>query len=197
MDLLEAPNAPYWNKVAEAAATGVKASISKGIGGLFKAADCTGGKVVLSGDVTKVKLAKLRKECLGRTADTVLALSPDLYAETLALFDTNVIGDSNAIRNGYVGNLYGFKAVIQLNDLPTGVIGAIIPSNAVAIASRAVTVGDPSCYSEVGAASDEFGFTLTFLRHGSAAKGKGFLNATSLWGAALVQPSKIKYISAS
>ena len=76
MDLLEAPNAPYWNKVAEAAATGVKASISKGIGGLFKAADCTGGKVVLSGDVTKVKLAKLRKECLGRTADTVLALSP-------------------------------------------------------------------------------------------------------------------------
>ena len=111
-DLLEAPNAPYWNKVAEAAATGIKASISKELGGLFTTTACTGGKVVLSGDVTKVKLAKLRKECLGRTADTVLALSPDLYAETLALFDTNVIGNSNAIRNGYVGNLYGFKAVI-------------------------------------------------------------------------------------
>lgn len=108
-----------------------------------------------------------------------------------------MIGDSNAIRNGVVGNLYGFKAVVQMKDLPDGVIGAIIPENAVAIASRAVAVGDPSCYSEVGTASDEFGFTMTFLRHGSAAKGKGFLNATCLWGAALVQPSKIKYISAS
>lgn len=84
-----------------------------------------------------------------------------------------------------------------MNDLPSGVIGAIIPANAIAIASRAVTVGDPSCYSEVGTATDEFGFSITFLRHGSAAKGKGFLNATSLWGAAMVQPSKIKYISAS
>lgn len=112
MDLLEAPNAPYWNKVATAAAEGIKGSISKELGGLFLSSDCTGGKVVLSGELTKAKLAKLRKECLGRTAETILALSPDLYAEALALFDSNVIGDSNAIRNGVVGNLYGFKAVI-------------------------------------------------------------------------------------
>jgi len=197
MDLLEAPNAPYWNKVAQAAANGIKASISRELGGLFTTTACTGGTTVLSGDVTKVKLAKLRKQCLGRTAETVLALSPDLYAEALALFDTNVIGDSNAIRNGAVGNLYGFKSVIQMKDLPDGVVGALIPDNSVAIASRAVTVGDPSCYSEVGTVSDEFGFALTFLRHGSAAKGKGFLNATCLWGAALVQPDKIRLITRS
>lgn len=92
-DLLEAPNAPYWRRVADAAADGIKASISQGLGGMFTSSACTGGKVVLSGDLTKAKLAKLRKECLGRVADTVLALNPDLYAETLALCDVGVVGN--------------------------------------------------------------------------------------------------------
>lgn len=85
-----------------------------------------------------------------------------------------------------------------MNDLPSGVIGAIIPRDSVAFASRAVPVGDEGCYSEYGIVTDpETGYTLTVLRHGSAAKGKGFINVTSLWGAALVQPTKIKYIAAS
>ena len=198
MDKLEAPNAPYWRRVAEAGADGIKASISQGLGGLFTAAACTGGKVVLSGDVTKAKLAKLRKECLGRVADTVLALNPDLYAETLALLDNGTLGSDSAIRAGIAGNLYGFRAVIQLNDLPSGVIGALIPRDCVAFASRAVPVGDEGCYSEYGTVSDpETGYTITVLRHGSAAKGKGFINITSLWGANLIQPSKVKYIAAS
>lgn len=197
MDLLEAPNAPYWRRVAEAAGEGIKGAISKQLGGMFTATACTGGKVVLSGDMTKAKLAKLRKECLGRVADTVVLLNPDLYAETLALFDSSVLGSTNAVVDGVAGKLFGFRAVAQALDLPSGVLGAIVPRDAVAFASRAVPVGDESCYSEYGTVTGEDGYTLTVLRHGSAAKGKGFINVTSLFGCALVQPSKIKYIAAS
>ncbi len=195
-DKLEAPNAPYWAKVREAAANGVKASISTTLGGLFTAAACTGGKAALS-SVTKQKIAGLRAECLGRCADTVLALCPTYFNDLLSLLDANILGTADAIRTGYIGGLYGFKAVVQMNDLDSGVLGAIIPSSAVAVASRAFPVADEGAYSEMGTVTDEFGFTLTVLRHGSAAKGTGFINVASLWGAALVQPTAIKYIAAS
>ena len=196
MDKLEAPNAPYWGKVRTAAANGVKASISTTLGGLFTAAACTGGKHVMA-SVTKATVAACRAACLGRCADTVLGLCPEYYNGLLSLLDADILGAQDAIKNGYIGGLYGFKGVVQLLDLPDGIKGAIIPADSVAIASRAFPVGEESCYAEYGTVSDEFGFTLTVLRHGSAAKGKGFLNVVALWGAALVQPDKIKYIAAS
>lgn len=188
--MLEAPNAPYWNKCAEAGANGVKAYISKEIGGLFLSADCTGGEETL-GAITKANIAKLRAKCKGRVADTVLGLAPVEYAEVLALMDANVYNSAEAIQNGQIANLYGFKAVVQLNDLPSGCKGALIPSNAIAVASRAVAVADESIYSEVGTAVDDYGFAITVMRHGSAAKGTGFINITSLFGCKVVKGDEI------
>lgn len=195
-DVLEAPNAPYWNRCAEGAADSVSKNISATIGGLFTTTACSGGKVVMA-TVTKANLAKCRKECAGRIANTVLALSPDYYADALALFDSNVFGNADPIQQGYIGKLYGFKAVVQMNDLPSGVLGVIIPDNAIAIASRAVGVADESVYSEFGTVTDENGFTLTVMRHGSAINGKGFINVTTLFGATLVNGANCKYIAAS
>ncbi len=195
-DKLEAPNAPYWAKVREASANGVKTSISTALGGLFTAAACTGGKVVLA-SVTKATISGLRASCEGRCADTVLALEPGYYNTLLSLLDANVLGTQDAIKNGYIGGLYGFKAVVQMNDLPAGIKGALIPASSVAVASRAFPVADEAAYSEYGTVTDEYGFTLTVLRHGSPAKGTGFINVVALWGAALVQASKIKYLAAS
>lgn len=196
LDALAAPNAPYWARVREAAANGVKASISTTIGGLFTSTACTGGKAVMA-SVTKKTLAGLRAEALGRTADTVVALCPAYFNEALSLLDSSVYGGAEAVRTGYIPGLYGFKAVVQMNDLDSGVLGAIIPSNAVAVAARAFPVVDEGAYSEYGTVSDEYGFTLTVLRHGSPAKGSGFINVACLWGAALVQPGAVKYIAAS
>ena len=192
-DILEAPNAPYWNQCAEAAANGIRSYVSQAIGANFLSTEIT-ATTTLTGDLTMTKLAKLRNQCLARIADTVLVLSPDLYAETLGLFSANVFGSDEPVRNGYVGNLYGFKAVMQCKDMPTGIKGALVPTNAIAVASRAVTVGDIYPYSEYGTVSDEFGFTLTFLRHGSARTGKGYINCTSLFGVKTVQPDMIKLI---
>lgn len=190
MDILDTPNAPYWNKCAEGGATSVSTAISKAFGGLFTAPE-EGG---VSLTVSKSGLAKLRKECAGRIADTVLALAPEQYADALALFDANVYGGADAIKNGMIPGLYGFKAVVELRDAGEGVKGALIPSNAIAVASRAVEVGDDSCYREIGNVSDENGFTLTVMRHGSAAKGMGFLNVTTMFGMAKVQPDAIKIL---
>lgn len=192
-DVLEAPNAPYWTKCAVAAAEGIRKDISEDLGGIFLSTEIT-STVTLSGDITKAKLAKLRKQCAGRVADTVLCLSPDVYAEALSLFDSNVYGGAEAIREGKIDGLYGFKSVVELKDLPTGVVGALIPSNAIAVASRAVAVADPSCYSEYGTVADDSGFSLTFMRHGSAKTGKAYLNCTTLWGVKVIQPNAVKLL---
>ena len=195
-EALELVNSPYWNDVATAAANSVSKSISATIGGLFTTANCTGGKVVLA-SVTKAGLAGLRSSCVGRVADTVLMLAPDYYADTLALFDSSAYGGQDPVQTGMIPRLYGFKAVVQGNDLPTGVKGVILPYNAIAVASRAVAFTDPSCYSEFGTVMDENGFTMTFLRHGSAATGTAYINATCLFGASFVKKANVKYIAAS
>lgn len=188
-DVTEAPNAPFWSKCAEAGSTAVGGYISQAFGAIFNDTDITLSASLAS--VTKGNLAKLRKECKARVADTVLALAPDQYADALALFDSNVIGDSDAIRDGQVKKLYGFKSCVELRDLPEGIKGALIPATAVAVASRAVRVADEDCYSEYGTASDENGFTLTVLKHGTPRTGKGYINMTTLFGFGLVQPDKI------
>lgn len=189
-DVLEAPNAPYWNKCAEGGAQSIRAYVSKKLGGLLTSEKCTGGEETL-GAITKANIAGLRSKCKARVADTVLALDPATYEATLALFDANVYGGKDAVQDGKFVSLYGFKAIIQLNDLPVGCKGALIPSDSIAWASRAVAVADESVYSEIGNASDEYGFTLTVMRHGSAGKGTGFINITTLVGADVVQGDQI------
>lgn len=191
----EAPNAPYWGRMTSAMVNAIDGNISTVLGGLFTAAACTGGKVVLA-SVTKASVAELITKCAGRVSDTVLGLNPVGYATLLSLLDVSAYGGAEAIRTGYIPGLYGFKAVIQLKDLPDGVTGALIPSTAVAVAARK-TIKDEAGFLEAGTVMDENGFPITITRHFSAAKRDTFLNADVLWGAALVQPAKVKYLAAS
>ena len=191
-DTLELDN-PYWDKLAEACSNSVRASISATIGGLFTTSNCTGGAINMD-TVTKAGVAGLRTECVGRVADNVLLLAPDYYADLLSLLDSSAYGSTDPIQTGYIPRLYGFKAIAQGNDLPSGVKGVLLPYNSIAIASRPVGIADTECYSEYGTVKDENGFTLTILRHGSPATGGAFVNATCLFGAGFVKKSNVKYI---
>lgn len=191
----EAPNAPYWGRVRTALVNAIDANISSVLGGLFTTTACAGGKVVLA-SVTKATLAGLIEKCSGRVASTVLGLNPANYATALSVLDTSAYGGAEAIRLGYIPQLYGFKAVVCLRDLPTGVTGALVPDTSVAVAARA-TVKDFAGFIEGDNVTDENGFTITVTRHFSPAKRDEFLNADVLWGAALVQADKIKYLAAS
>ena len=191
-DRLELDN-PYWDKLAEACSNSVSASISATIGGLFTTSNCTGGAINMD-TVTKAGIAGLRTECIGRIADNVLLLAPDYYAELLSLLDSSAYGSTDPIQSGWIPKLFGFRGIAQANDLPSGVKGVLLPYNSIAIASRAVGIADPECYTEYGNVKDENGFTLTILRHGSPATGGAFVNATCLFGAEFVKKSNVKYI---
>lgn len=196
-DVLELANAPFWNKVAEAGRNAIANAVEKSIGdAITTALESITKETTALGTLTLAKLAALRSKCKGKIGDTVLVLSPEKFDEALGLFDSSVYGGTEAVRGGVIPNLYGFKSVVRM-ELPkydgtsTASTAALIPSNAIAVATRAVAVGDESCYSEIGTQADENGFAITVMRHGSAATGKGFLNVTALVGATVVDAANI------
>lgn len=196
-DVLELANAPFWNRVAEAGRNAIANAVEKSIGdAITTALDSITKDATALGTLTLSKLAALRSKCKGKIGDTVLVLSPEKFDEALGLFDSSVYGGTEAVRGGVIPNLYGFKSVVRM-ELPkydgtsTASTAALIPSNAIAVATRAVAVGEESCYSEIGTQADENGFAITVMRHGSAAKGKGYLNVTALVGATVVDAANI------
>lgn len=196
-DVLELANSPFWNRVAEAGRNAIANAVEKSIGDAITTAIASITKESTAlGTLTLAKLAGLRSKCKGKIGDTVLVLSPEKFDEALGLFDSSVYGGTEAVRGGVIPNLYGFKSVVRM-ELPkydgtsTASTAALIPSNAIAVATRAVAVGEESCYSEFGTQADENGFAITVMRHGSAAKGKGYLNVTALVGATVVDAANI------
>ena len=195
-DVLELANAPIWNKVAEAGKNAIAGAMEKAVGDAITTAIGSITKETTAlGDLTIKKLAGLRSKCAGKVGNTVLVLSPAKFDEALGLFDSSVYGGTEAIRAGRIPELMGFKSVIkmELPEYSDGVpsTAALIPANAIAVASRAVAVGDESCYSEYGTQADDNGFAITVMRHGSAKTGKGYLNVTALVGATVVDAASI------
>lgn len=129
--------------------------------------------------------------------DCVLLLTPAAFAAILANLDANVYGGDEAIKNGYVPGLYGFKSVIMCNALGTGMTGAIVHSEAIGVAGRYLAP-DGSAYSEIGQVTDEHtGLTIGFRRFANPATGKRYIAGEMLYGAALVQPTKIVRLTLS
>lgn len=144
----------------------------------------------------KGKIAKLRAVCkkVGiKPGRSVLAVNSDLFADILDLLDANIYGGANAIQDGIVPKLFGFKSVMECDEFGTGAdLGAVIPEDALAIAGRAIPVGSPKCYEEVGTTTDEgTGIVLTTRRHGNPATGENFATIEALFGKKLIQPTKV------
>lgn len=195
-DKLELPNDSFWTRTAEAGKNSIAKAISAKIGGLFTTGNCAAGKITMA-SVTKAALAKCRTNAAtkGRVADYVLVLEPDYYADALALFDSNVYGNSDPIQDGYVSRLYGFKAVVCGYDLPAGVKGALVPAQGLAIAVRPVAIPDPAAYPECSTVTDENGFSILAMRHTDFNTGASLVNVTTLIGADLSRKNDTFYIA--
>ena len=198
-DFLLADGTKFWDNAGKAAGGAVSAGIEKVVGDLFTAEAVTATHTMAS--VTKNAVAKLRAKCVEIGCDpgkAVVLLSPDYYAELLSLLDSNIYGGAEAIRNGLVPGLYGFKAVAEFSALPAGTLGAVVPEDAVAVAARLVPVDSTSAYQEVGAWTDpESGLSLGIRRHGAAKFGGNFMTVEASVGAALTQGAKCFRITAS
>lgn len=213
----------FWAKSGEASARAISRKIAATIGGLINSKNIpTSGKckityfdadgneqdtdtgtfssanevTVTDELLTKAEVAGFRAACKEAdipVGDTVLALNSVKFAELLALLDANMYGGSEAIRNGIIPFLYGYKAVMEMDELnDTGLIGALIPSTSIAIASRILPVMNPKLYDEVGTTTDDKSeLTIQFRRGGDWRTGDSVATAEVLFGAKLVQPTKI------
>ena len=121
----------------------------------------------------------------------VVALAPTQFANVLSMLDSNVYGGSEAIRLGVIEGLYGFKGFVCTSNLPEGTDGAIICDSAIGVASRYLAPGTEGAYPEVFTATDEDGFTIGFRRFMDLATGSNKFAADVLFGAKIIQPSKI------
>ena len=121
----------------------------------------------------------------------IVALKPTQFATVLGQLDSNIYGGSEAIRLGIVDGLYGFKAFVCAPNLPDGVDGAIICDTAVGVASRYLFPGTEGAYPQAWSATDDSGFTIGYRRFMDLATGSNKFAGDVLFGAKLLQPSKI------
>ncbi len=197
-DKLELPNDSFWSKAKEAGVNVIGRAISKKLCSNFTAEKCLAGKIVLPG-VSTSAIAQLRSKAAkkGRIADYVLVLNGANFNDFLACLPSNVYGGTQPIQEGFIPRAYGFKAVMASEDLPEGVTGALVPSDALGVAIRPVAIPDPTAYPECGVVTDEQGFALTAMRHTAFATAKAFYNVTTLIGADIIRKNDTYYISAS
>lgn len=116
----------------------------------------------------------------------IVAMKPTQFAGVLSALDYTVYGSADAIRNGVIPGLYGFKGFVCAPNLPDGTNGAIICDTAVGVASRYLFPGTEGAYPEAWAATDESGFTIGYRRFMDLATGSNKFAADVLFGAKLL-----------
>ena len=191
-DLLKMPVGSYINTFGETASGKIQRYISAKIGGLFNTTDITASETLT---LTLKGIATLRGKCVARPADTVLMLDSASYNELLSLLPADIYGTSEAIQNGYIDKAFGFSAVVEAFDLPSGVKGALLPKSNLVIVSRNFQVADESGYSEFGYQADpDTGFSVTMMKHCAPATGSAYLNAVALFGAKVIKKDEVKLL---
>jgi len=152
--------------------------------------------VLGNGELTKKLAAKIRVAAVNNDLAIrrcVLALRPEKYAELLADLEAHSYGSPEAVQNGTIPALLGYKAVIEMDELnDTNLLGAIIPETAIAVGSRTIEIVDPELYRDLGTSSDPAsGLVLQWRRGGDWRTGDTVATCESLFGAKLIQPTKI------
>lgn len=168
-------------------------TITTGSGATFSAANEV---VIGSGDLTTKTVAQFRAAARANDiaiGDTILMLNSVKFAELLSLLDAHTYGGNEAIRSGIIPNLYGYKAVVENDEFnESGLVGALVPTDSIAIGSRTFKILNPSLYQELGTVTDDAsGLVINIRRGGSWETGDSVLTAEALFGAKLIQPTKI------
>lgn len=121
----------------------------------------------------------------------IVALKPQYFYGVLGQLDSYVYGSPDAIRYGVVPGLFGFKGFVCAPNLPEGVNGAILCETSLGIAARYLAPGTEGAYPEAWSATDDSGFTIGYRRFMDLNAGTNKFAADCLFGAKVLQPSKV------
>ena len=134
---LAATDFNWLRDIATAETNVIARSINQYVFGLINETNCPLSATL---DVTsKTAVANLYKIATDNdipVGDAVVVLGPADYAKVLSYLDSNVYGGSEAIREGRIPGLYGFRAFVCSTFLNEGVKGAIVSRDAIGLASR-------------------------------------------------------------
>ena len=127
--------------------------------------------------------------------ESVLVLDPTNFAALLGTMDALVYGGPDAVKDGIIPGLYGFRAVICSSYLPEGTVGAIIPYGTLGIASR---VNKPAIngYVATFTAADDNGLAIGFRAFEHLCEGKMVLGGDILMGAKILQTGIVRLVNA-
>lgn len=123
--------------------------------------------------------------------DCVIALNATTFSTLLGTLDSYVYGGPEAIRDGVVPGLYGFRGVVVAPSLPAGYNGFIIPWESIGIANRWNKAAVDGYDAQWTATDPKTGFTVGFRVFEHLCSGTVKMACDVLWGYKLIQPNKI------
>ena len=182
-------NSKFWTRRGSADARAVGRAMFKGLTDLVTAAnfgDEAAAKTTV-GAIDRKTVGELRKAASKRKLDpdnSILALCPDIYAELLTVYDSQIYGGTEAVRNGVLPRLLGFGNVIEVPSLASG--GFIAHGSALCFGARAVPIADTTPYQEFRTITDEeLGVPMNIVVYTDGSTGATSYSVESLYGAAV------------
>ena len=188
---LAATDFNWLRDIATAETNVIARSINKYVFGLINETNCPLSATL---DVTsKTAVANLYKIATDNdipVGDAVVVLGPTDYQKVLSYLDSNVYGGSEAIREGRIPGLYGFRAFVCSTFLNEGLKGAIVSRDAIGLASRYLEPME-GAYPDAWRASDGDIATIGFRHFANLCTGRRYLACEALFGAKVLMPNKI------
>ena len=123
--------------------------------------------------------------------DCVVALNATTFATLLGTLDSYVYGGPEAVRDGVVPGLYGFRGVVVAPTLPEGVNGFIIPWESIGVAARWNKPAIDGYEASWEAVDDKTGFPIGYRVFEHLCRGTAYIAGDVLFGAKCLQPSRI------
>ena len=160
-------------------------------GGVLSSADIT---LSASTPNTKAGFAGLFASAADAGAnpyDCVVALNATTFATLLGTLDSYVYGGPEAVRDGVVPGLYGFRGVVVAPTLPAGVNGFVIPWESIGVAARWNKPAVDGYQAAWATVDEKTGMPIGFRVFEHLCKGAAFMAGDVLFGCKLIAPQKI------
>ena len=188
---LAATDFNWLRDIATAETNVIARSINKYVFGLINETNCPlSATLDVSSKTAVANLYKIATENDIPVGDAVVVLGPVDYQKVLSYLDSNVYGGSEAIREGRIPGLYGFRAFVCSTFLNEGLKGAIVSRDAIGLASRYLEPME-GAYPDAWRASDGDIATIGFRHFANLCSGRRYLAREALFGAKVLQKNKI------